>query len=191
FVLDPGDWDTQKRVRRALDEARVGRGTGGYYEFTGVPDYTFPDDPKPGGAAAGPPTGVLTPPTTPGQVKPVTPLVASTHHSNAPPLIGWLPFFDHEDPSKAPRVNVTMRLEEGKRYFVHRIIFLGNTTTHDDVIRREIRLFEGGPFNTEALKYSVKRLNQLGYFKPIEGAGIAVQKIPDTETPQVDVRLKF
>src|SRR4029079_10182101 len=34
---------------------------------------------------------------------------------------------------------------------------------------REVRLVEGGLFNTEALKYSVKRLNQLGYFKQLEG----------------------
>ena len=62
-----------------------------------------------------------------------------------------------------------MRMEEGKQYFVNRITFVGNTTTRDNVIRREVRLFEGGVFNTEALKYSVRRLNQLGYFKPLEG----------------------
>jgi outer membrane protein assembly factor BamA len=32
-----------------------------------------------------------------------------------------------------------------------------------------MRLVESGVFNTEALKYSVRRLNQLGYFKPLEG----------------------
>ena len=58
------------------------------------------------------------------------------------------------------------------------------------MIRREIRLFEEGVFNTEALKYSVKRLNQLGYFKPLEGEAIDVQKTPNTEG-KVDVRLKF
>ena len=58
-----------------------------------------------------------------------------------------------------------MRMQEGEQYFVNRITFIGNTTTRDNVIRREMRLLEGGVFNTEALKYSVKRLNQLGYFK--------------------------
>jgi outer membrane protein insertion porin family len=96
----------------------------------------------------------------------------------------------HDNPAGAPRANITMRLEEGKQYFVNRIIFLGNTTTRDNVIRREIRLFEGGVFNTEALKYSVRRINQLGYFKPLEGEAIDVQKTPNAEA-QVDVRLKF
>src|SRR5690606_7503531 len=65
-------------------------------------------------------------------------------------------------------VDITMRLQEGEQYFVNRITFVGNTTTRDNVIRREIRLLENGVFNTEALKYSVRRINQLGYFKPIE-----------------------
>ena len=90
-----------------------------------------------------------------------------------------------------PTVNVTMRMTEGEQYFVNRITFIGNTTTRDNVIRREVRLVEGGVFNTESLKYSVKRLNQLGYFKPLEnGAGIDVQKTPN-EKNQVDVTLKL
>ena len=66
------------------------------------------------------------------------------------------------------KVNVTIRINEGKQYFINRITFEGNTTTRDSVIRRELRLYENSVFNTEALKYSVKRLNQLGYFKPLE-----------------------
>ena len=91
----------------------------------------------------------------------------------------------------SPTVNVTMRMTEGEQYFVNRLTFAGNTTTRDNVIRREVRLLEGAPFNTEALKYSVKRLNQLGYFKPLEeGQGIDVQKTPG-EKNQVDVTLKL
>lgn len=90
-----------------------------------------------------------------------------------------------------PTVNVTMRMTEGEQYFVNRLTFSGNTTTRDNVIRREVRVLEGAPFNTESLKYSVKRLNQLGYFKPLEeGQGIDVQKTPG-EKNQVDVTLKL
>ena len=92
---------------------------------------------------------------------------------------------------REPTVNVTMRMKEGEQYFVNRLTFTGNTTTRDNVIRREVRLLEGAPFNTEALKYSVKRLNQLGYFKPLEeGQGVDVQKTPG-EKNQVDVTLKL
>ena len=83
-----------------------------------------------------------------------------------------------------------MRVNEGKQYFVNRITFVGNTTTRDNVIRREMNLVEAAPFNTEALKFSIKRLNQLGYFKSLEGDAIQVEKTPDADN-KVDVTLKF
>jgi outer membrane protein insertion porin family len=89
-----------------------------------------------------------------------------------------------------PIVDVTLRLQEGKQYFINRITFTGNTTTRDNVIRREIRLVESGVFNTEALKYSIKRLNQLGYFKPLEGEAIGVEKTGGADN-KVDIKLKF
>ena len=91
----------------------------------------------------------------------------------------------------APKVDVIMRMQEGKQYFVNRITFVGNTTTRDNVIRREMRLVEGGVFNTESLKYSVRRINQLGYFKNLEEkSNIQVQKTPAADN-HVDVTLKF
>jgi len=73
------------------------------------------------------------------------------------------------DPSRKI-VDVTLAMEEDKRYYVGRIRFTGNDTTRDKVIRREIYMNEGEVFNTEALKMSIRRVNQLGYFKPMEGA---------------------
>jgi outer membrane protein insertion porin family len=67
-------------------------------------------------------------------------------------------------------VDVTLAMEEDKRYYVGKILFTGNDSTRDKVIRREIYMNEGDVFNTEALKQSIKRVNQLGYFKPMEGA---------------------
>ena len=90
-----------------------------------------------------------------------------------------------------PIVDVTMRITEGKQYLVHRITFLGNTTTHDAVIRREMRVYEGGVFNSENLTDSIKRLNQLGYFKPMEDAdAIQVTPAPGADN-LVDIKLRF
>jgi outer membrane protein insertion porin family len=66
-------------------------------------------------------------------------------------------------------VDVTLTMDEDKKYYVGKIVFTGNTTTRDKVIRREVFLNEGDIFNTEALKLSIRRINQLGYFKPMEG----------------------
>jgi outer membrane protein insertion porin family len=90
-----------------------------------------------------------------------------------------------------PIADITMHFDEGKPFFVNRITFTGNTTTHDAVIRREMRVAEGGIFNSEALKDSVKRLNQLGYFKPLEKAeDFQVVPTPGAEN-LVDVKLRF
>ncbi|HJS58528.1 MAG TPA: outer membrane protein assembly factor BamA [Vicinamibacteria bacterium] len=71
------------------------------------------------------------------------------------------------DPEKKV-VDLTLTMEEDKKYYVGRIRFTGNETTRDKVIRREIYLNESDVFNTEALKLTLRRLNQLGYFKPLE-----------------------
>lgn len=93
--------------------------------------------------------------------------------------------------AKRDVVDVTLRVQEGAQYFVNRITFTGNTTTRDEVVRRELRLLENGVFNAEALKYSVRRLNQLGYFKPLENnEAIDVTKTTGVDN-KVDVKLKF
>ena len=94
-------------------------------------------------------------------------------------------------PTTSPIVDVTMRMQEGKQYFVNKITFTGNTTTRDNVIRREIQLPEGGVFNSESLKYSVRRLNQLGYFKQLdEQKAIDVQKTAGKDNT-VDLTVKL
>ena len=92
-------------------------------------------------------------------------------------------------PAGRPVVDVTIRIEEGQQYLVNRIAFVGNTQTRDEVVRRELALVEAGVFNTEALKYSIRRINQLGYFKPLEGEAIKVEKTPGVDN-KVDVLLK-
>jgi outer membrane protein insertion porin family len=88
-----------------------------------------------------------------------------------------------------PLVDVTLRVQEGAQYFVNRITFLGNTHTRDDVLRRELGLVEAGVFNTEALEYSIRRLNQLGYFKTLDNEAISIEKTPGHPN-RVDVFVK-
>ena len=90
-----------------------------------------------------------------------------------------------------PVVDVTIHVQEGEQYLVNRITFVGNNTTHDDVIRREIALVERGVFNTEALKHSVRRLNQLGYFEPLdEDNAIQISDRPGFDN-EVDLTLNL
>ena len=59
-------------------------------------------------------------------------------------------------------------MQEGEQYRLNRIEFTGNDVTHDEVIRRELQIVENSVFNTEALRRSVRRLNQPGCFFNIE-----------------------
>jgi outer membrane protein insertion porin family len=89
----------------------------------------------------------------------------------------------------AKRIDVTMRFNEEKQYYVRRIDFSGNTTTRDKVIRRELLLDEGQLFNKRAWEISILRLNQLNYFERIE-EDKAVEIKRNTKEGTVDLNLK-
>jgi len=97
------------------------------------------------------------------------------------------PEFDIDDTKKI--INVTLRFDEQKQYYVRRIDFSGNTTTRDKVIRRELLLDEGALFDKRAWEISVLRLNQLDYFDRIE-ADKAVEIKRNTKEGTVDLNLK-
>lgn len=90
----------------------------------------------------------------------------------------------------AKRIDVTMKFDEGKQYYVRRIDFSGNTTTRDKVIRRELLIDEGQLFNKHAWEISILRLNQLDYFDKLD-ADKAAEIKRDTKNGTVDILLKL
>jgi outer membrane protein insertion porin family len=98
------------------------------------------------------------------------------------------PQFDIDDPAK--RIDITLRFTEEKQYYVRRIDFVGNTTTRDKVIRRELLLDEGQLFNKRAWEVSILRLNQLDYFDRIE-EDKAVEIKRNQKEGTVDLTLKL
>jgi outer membrane protein insertion porin family len=84
--------------------------------------------------------------------------------------------------------DVVVHIQEGDQYRVGRIEFEGNERTMDKVLRREVRLFEGGVVNVGAIRNSVLKVNQLGYFKLNDEDPVQVD--PDTEKKQVNVLFK-
>lgn len=97
------------------------------------------------------------------------------------------PDFDIDDAAKI--INLTLKFDEQKQYYVRRIDFSGNTTTRDKVIRRELLLDEGQLFNKRAWEVSILRLNQLDYFDRIE-EDKAVEIKRNTKEGTVDLNLK-
>lgn len=64
-------------------------------------------------------------------------------------------------------VAFTIFLDPGKRVYVRKIGFSGNTTTRDEVIRREFRQFEGSWYDGQKIRLSRDRVDRLGYFKEV------------------------
>ena len=64
-------------------------------------------------------------------------------------------------------VDVRFFVDAGQRAYVRRISFRGNTVTRDEVLRREMRQFEGGWASTSQIDLSKLRLERLGYFRDI------------------------
>ncbi|WP_430390815.1 outer membrane protein assembly factor BamA [Dyella sp. 20L07] len=83
-------------------------------------------------------------------------------------------------------VDLTLYIEPGKRVYVRRVNFQGNTRTEDDVMRREMRQLEGSWFSQPAIDRSKIRLQRLGYFKTVN---IDKALVPGTED-QVDLTVK-
>lgn len=82
-------------------------------------------------------------------------------------------------------VDVKFVVEAGKRAYVRRINFAGNSVTRDDVLRREMRQIEGGWASTQAIDRSRVRLDQLGYFEP-ESVNVEQRPVPGADD-QIDV----
>jgi len=61
-------------------------------------------------------------------------------------------------------LDVEFVLTRGPRVFVERIDIEGNTTTLDQVIRRQFRVVEGDPFNPREIRESAERIRALGFF---------------------------
>jgi outer membrane protein insertion porin family len=80
-------------------------------------------------------------------------------------------------------VTINYFVDPGKRVYVRQITFVGNIGTKDEVLRREMRQFEGGWFSQAALDRSKIRLQRLTYF---ENVNIETPAVPGTDD-QIDV----
>ena len=66
------------------------------------------------------------------------------------------------------KVTIFYKITEGSRYSVGRVNIEGNTKTKDKVIRREMPLKPGDPFNSVELETAKSRLEGLGYFSSVD-----------------------
>jgi outer membrane protein insertion porin family len=80
-------------------------------------------------------------------------------------------------------VGINFFVNPGQRVYVHQVVFKGNQSTEDEVLRREMRQLEGSWYSQAAIDRSRIRLQRLGFFKTVS---IDTPKVPGSED-QVDV----
>lgn len=84
-------------------------------------------------------------------------------------------------------VNVAFNLVPGKRVYVRRIQFMGNVTTKDEVLRRELPQMEGTWISTGLIKEGKEKIIRRGFASDLEIETLPVEGIKD----QVDINYKL
>ncbi len=82
-------------------------------------------------------------------------------------------------------VALTLHVTPGRRVTVRRVNIQGNHQTRDEVIRREMRQFEGSWFDGQRIALSKSRLERLDYFNEVSVDSVPVAGSED----QVDVNV--
>ena len=82
-------------------------------------------------------------------------------------------------------VAIKLQVVPGPRVNVRRLVFKGNTRTSDEVMRREMRQFEGAWYSQAAIDRSKVRLQRLGYFES-GSVNVETQPVPGSND-EVDV----
>ncbi len=83
-------------------------------------------------------------------------------------------------------VDVQFAIVRGERVFVERIDIEGNTTTLDQVIRRQFKTVEGDPFNPREIRQAAERIRALGFFADAQ-VNADQGSAPDQVVVNVDV----
>ena len=64
-------------------------------------------------------------------------------------------------------VHINFNVVPGERIYVRRINFLGNQSTDQEVLRREMRQYEGSIYSLSKIEESTRRLELLGYLSDV------------------------
>lgn len=83
-------------------------------------------------------------------------------------------------------VGLTFVVSPGKRVYVRRIIFTGQYKTRDEVLRREMRQFEGSRFSPALVNRSRIRLQRLAFMQSVS---IRTPRVPGSDD-QVDLEVE-
>jgi|APGre2960657468_1045069.scaffolds.fasta_scaffold14092_1 outer membrane protein insertion porin family len=84
-------------------------------------------------------------------------------------------------------IDIEFIINETPRIFIDQIKIFGNTRTIDEVIRRELRIREGDPYNVNKINRSKQRIENLGFFEKVE---FETKRIGDTDRVDLEITVK-
>ncbi len=67
------------------------------------------------------------------------------------------------------KINISFNIEETEKTFIERINIFGNNITKEAVIRNQIEIDEGDPFNSILYTKSINNIKSLNFFDSVEG----------------------
>jgi outer membrane protein insertion porin family len=88
---------------------------------------------------------------------------------------------------EAKTVALTLYVEPKNRVYVRRVNFNGTSSVNDEVLRRELRQFEGGYLSNSRLERSKIRIQRLPYIERVEANTNPVPGTPDLVDLDFDV----
>jgi outer membrane protein insertion porin family len=88
-------------------------------------------------------------------------------------------------------VNVSWTIEEGNPAYINRVTILGNTFTHEDVIRGQLAVVPGDVYNEELLIQSYQRISALGFFETPMPTPRMEEECKDQSRQECDVNITF
>lgn len=90
--------------------------------------------------------------------------------------------------AEARVADITFFVNAGRQAYVRRINFKGNQKTDDNVLRRELRQYEGALASSEKMDLSKLRLQRLGFFEDVAVETPRVAGVPDQVDMNVTVK---
>lgn len=84
-------------------------------------------------------------------------------------------------------IDIDFVIEETPRIYIDSISIKGNVRTIDDVIRRELRLRDGDPYNITKINRSKQRIQNLGFFEKVE---FNTRRIGDSDKVELEIEVK-
>ena len=83
------------------------------------------------------------------------------------------------------KLNIDFIIEEGETFFIEKINIFGNNITRESVIRNQLEIDEGDPYNEILFNKSINNIKSLNFFKDVKSEIISGTPIKISKTIKV------